>query len=95
MGRRIQLLPNLITLGNAFCGLLALAKAIDALTQSTEDPIVFYQKMETACFLVFLLGSFYGMIHVGLLAALAALVAFAADILVAPALLVLATRRPG
>ena len=54
MGRRIQLLPNLITLGNAFCGLLALAKAIDALTQSTEDPIVFYQKMETACFLVFL-----------------------------------------
>ncbi len=54
MGRRIQLLPNLITLGNAFCGLLALAKAIDALTLSTDDPIVFYQKMETACFLVFL-----------------------------------------
>jgi len=54
MGRRIQLLPNLITLGNAFCGLLALAKAIDALTLSHSTPIVFYQKMEAACFLVFL-----------------------------------------
>lgn len=52
--RRIQVLPNVITLGNAFCGLLALAKAIDALTLSQADPIVFYQKMETACFLVFL-----------------------------------------
>ena len=55
--RRVQLLPNLITLGNAFCGLLALAKAIDALTLSTGpdgDPSVFYRKMETACTLVFL-----------------------------------------
>ena len=52
--RRAQLLPNLITLGNAFCGLLALSKAIDALTLSTESPIVFYEKMEAACFLVFL-----------------------------------------
>lgn len=52
--RRAQLLPNLITLGNAFCGVLALSKAIDALTLSTDNPIVFYEKMEAACFLVFL-----------------------------------------
>jgi CDP-diacylglycerol--serine O-phosphatidyltransferase len=52
--RRAQLLPNLITLGNAFCGVLALSKAIDALTLSADRPIVFYEKMEAACFLVFL-----------------------------------------
>jgi CDP-diacylglycerol--serine O-phosphatidyltransferase len=54
MPKRIHVLPNLITLANAFCGLLALAKAIDALTLSADDPVVFYRKMETACFLVFL-----------------------------------------
>src|SRR5262245_1674132 len=54
ISRRAQLLPNLITLGNAFCGVLALAKAIDALTLSGENPIVFYEKMEAACFYVFL-----------------------------------------
>lgn len=52
--RRVKILPNLITLANAFCGLLALAKGIDALTQSGENPVVFYHKMETACLLVFL-----------------------------------------
>ena len=52
--KRVQLLPNLITLANAFCGLLALAKAIDALALSGEDPLVFYRKMETACMLIFL-----------------------------------------
>ncbi len=52
--RRVHLLPNLITLANAFCGLLALAKGIDALTLSTPSSAVFYQKMETACLLVFL-----------------------------------------
>jgi len=52
--RRVHLLPNLITLGNAFCGLLALSKAVDALTLSTEAPDIFYKKMEAACFLVFL-----------------------------------------
>jgi CDP-diacylglycerol--serine O-phosphatidyltransferase len=52
--RRAQLLPNLITLGNAFCGLLALSKAIDALTLSSGAPMIFYEKMEAACFLVFL-----------------------------------------
>ncbi len=54
MARRIHVLPNLLTLGNAFCGLLALAKGIDALALSGDDPIVFYRKMETACLLVFL-----------------------------------------
>ena len=39
MARRIHVLPNLLTLGNAFCGLLALAKAIDALALSRDDPI--------------------------------------------------------
>jgi CDP-diacylglycerol--serine O-phosphatidyltransferase len=52
--RRAQLLPNLITLGNAFCGILALSKAIDALTLSEDAPIVFYEKMEAACILVLL-----------------------------------------
>jgi CDP-diacylglycerol---serine O-phosphatidyltransferase len=52
--RRITALPNLLTLGNAFCGLLALAKAIDALALSGSDPSIFYDKIETACWLVFL-----------------------------------------
>lgn len=52
--KRVLVLPNLITLANAFCGLLALAKGIDALALSVHDPAVFYRKMETACFLVFL-----------------------------------------
>jgi len=52
--RRVHLLPNLITLGNAFCGVLALSKGIDALTLSASDPTVFYHKLEAACFLVFL-----------------------------------------
>ena len=52
--RKIQLLPNLITLANAFCGLLALSKAIDALAYSGGDVRIFYWKMQTACMLVFL-----------------------------------------
>lgn len=52
--RRASLLPNLITLGNAFCGVLALSKGIDALTLSAGDPGIFYRKMESACFFVFL-----------------------------------------
>jgi len=51
--KRIHLLPNVLTLGNAFCGLLALAKGIDALAYAGPDPLVFYQKMEVACALVF------------------------------------------
>jgi len=49
--RKIHILPNLLTLANAFCGLLAIAKGIDALT---GDPAVFHQKVETACWLIFL-----------------------------------------
>ena len=51
--RHITLLPNLVTLANAFFGLLALSKAIDALILSGDDPVVFYQKMDRACFYVF------------------------------------------
>jgi CDP-diacylglycerol--serine O-phosphatidyltransferase len=52
--RKLTLLPNSLTLANAFCGLLAIAKSIDALTLSPANPVVFYQKMEAACFLIFL-----------------------------------------
>ncbi len=52
--RTVAMLPNLLTLGNAFCGLLALSKAIDALALSGADPALFYHKMETACWLIFL-----------------------------------------
>lgn len=53
----VAILPNLITLANAFCGLLALSKAVDAMTVSVElgdSAVAFYRHMETACFLVFL-----------------------------------------
>lgn len=49
----VAILPNLVTLANAFCGLLALSKAVDAMTVGS-DVAAFYQHMETACFLVFL-----------------------------------------
>jgi CDP-diacylglycerol--serine O-phosphatidyltransferase len=52
--RKIQLLPNLITLGNAFCGLLAMSKAIDALAHPGASTGFFYARMEQACMLVFL-----------------------------------------
>lgn len=52
--RRISALPNLLTLGNAFCGLLAISKAVDALAVSSADPALFFGKMETACLLIFL-----------------------------------------
>jgi CDP-diacylglycerol--serine O-phosphatidyltransferase len=52
--RSIAALPNLLTLGNAFCGLLALSKAIDALVIAPEDPLLFYAKLEAACWLVLL-----------------------------------------
>ena len=53
----VAILPNLVTLANAFCGLLALSKAVDAMTGSGpggSDQAHFYHHMETACFLVFL-----------------------------------------
>jgi CDP-diacylglycerol--serine O-phosphatidyltransferase len=52
--RRIHLLPNLLTLANTFCGLLALMKGVDALAYSRAEPAGFYIKIETACWLVFL-----------------------------------------
>ena len=52
--RSITVLPNLLTLANAFAGLLAVSKAIDALALSDANPVLFYAKMETACWLVFL-----------------------------------------
>ena len=44
-----------------------------------------------ASFYVFLFGQYYGMVYLGLLTGTAVLVAFLADVLVAPALMVLAT----
>ncbi len=52
--KNIAILPNLVTLANAFCGLLALSKAIDAIPYIGEDAYIFYAKMESACLLVFL-----------------------------------------
>lgn len=52
--KRIAILPNLVTLANAFCGLLALSKAVDALASSGSGGGDFYRDMERACFLVFL-----------------------------------------
>ncbi len=52
--RRVSVLPNLLTLGNAFCGLLAISKAIDALVLSAGAPALFYAKLQTACLLIFL-----------------------------------------
>jgi CDP-diacylglycerol--serine O-phosphatidyltransferase len=52
--RKIYLLPNLLTLANSFCGLLAICKGIDALAPAPSDPGHFYHHMETACWLVFL-----------------------------------------
>lgn len=56
--RKIHILPNLVTLANAFCGLLAIYKGIDALAHVNGDPLAFYSKLETACWLVFL-GMFF------------------------------------
>lgn len=50
--RKVHLLPNVLTLANASCGLLALAKGIDALAYAGDG--LFYDKMQTACSLVFL-----------------------------------------
>lgn len=59
--RKVNLLPNAVTLGNAFLGLLALAKSIDALAYHGDDPELFYGKLSTACFLVFLAMVFDGL----------------------------------
>jgi CDP-diacylglycerol--serine O-phosphatidyltransferase len=51
--RKIQLLPNLLTLANAICGLLAICKGIDALAYAGPDPLRFYQNLETAAWLIY------------------------------------------
>ncbi|MCA8979292.1 MAG: CDP-alcohol phosphatidyltransferase family protein [Planctomycetes bacterium] len=50
----ISMLPNLLTLANAACGLLAINKGIDALAYSAQQPELFYRKLETSCGLIFL-----------------------------------------
>jgi CDP-diacylglycerol--serine O-phosphatidyltransferase len=50
----VSMLPNLLTLANCGCGLLAISKGIDALAYSGEDELLFFIKMETACSLIFL-----------------------------------------
>jgi len=52
--RKIHILPNLLTLANSFCGLLAICKGIDALAFSAAGSGAFYSKIETACWLIFL-----------------------------------------
>ena len=52
--RTISALPNLLTLGNAFAGLLAISKGVDALVISQTEPALFYSRMETACWLILL-----------------------------------------
>lgn len=52
--RTIAALPNLLTLANAFCGLLAISKAIDALAVSVDSPSLFYVRLDAACWLIFL-----------------------------------------
>ncbi len=51
--REVIALPNLLTLANAFCGLLALSKGIDALALDPSSAL-FYTKMEAATWLIFL-----------------------------------------
>jgi len=50
----ISMLPNMLTLANAACGLLAINKGIDALVQGDDDPELFYRKMEVSCLLILL-----------------------------------------
>ncbi len=50
----VAMLPNLLTLANSACGLLAISKGVDALAYADESPESFYLKMEAACGLIFL-----------------------------------------
>jgi CDP-diacylglycerol--serine O-phosphatidyltransferase len=49
--KRISMLPNVLTLANAGCGLLAISKGIDALALGVTDP-GFNGKLESACWLI-------------------------------------------
>ena len=52
--RKVSILPNLLTLANAGCGILAISKAIDALVVAGEGEALFDRKLETACWLIIL-----------------------------------------
>lgn len=58
--KSIATLPNLLTLANAACGLLAISRTIDALSLA-GDEVMFYEKMKNACFLIFLAMIFDGL----------------------------------
>lgn len=49
--KHVALLPNMLTLANAGCGLLAISKAIDALALGVGAP-GFHQTFEQACWLI-------------------------------------------
>ena len=64
--KRIPILPSLVTLGNAFCGFLAIAKVADAVARSLVDGrlqvnAAFTATLEEAAFLVFLAMVFDGL----------------------------------
>ncbi|MEY4773809.1 MAG: CDP-diacylglycerol--glycerol-3-phosphate 3-phosphatidyltransferase [Planctomycetota bacterium] len=52
--KKIHLLPNLLTLANAFCGILAICYAIDAIQAGQSSPELFYSLLSKAAWLVFL-----------------------------------------
>jgi CDP-diacylglycerol--serine O-phosphatidyltransferase len=52
--RKVHLLPTLLTLANALCGLLAICKGIDALAAPTSEPLRFYLNLSTGAWLIFL-----------------------------------------
>lgn len=49
--KHVSVLPNILTLANAGCGLLAISKAIDALAAG-DDPTRFASLLEMSCWLV-------------------------------------------
>ncbi len=52
--RTVAVLPTLITLGNGFCGFLAVSKIADALAAEADSGAVDTQKLLTAGYLIFL-----------------------------------------
>jgi len=57
--KSIATLPNLLTLANAACGLLAISRALDALSADGDNE--FFVTMKSACFLIFLAMIFDGL----------------------------------
>ena len=58
--KHVSVLPNILTLANAGCGLLATSKAIDALA-SGDDPTRFASLLEMSCWLVLIAGVLDGL----------------------------------